>query len=260
MSDNISANTVFHFTGSVDALENILRNDFYPQFCFEDFFETISKVSGTEKPIPMVCFCDIPLSQVREHTKTYGEYAIGLSKEWAIRKKINPVLYTYPGSDIANKLNGVFFALIKHSTAVNPFIPEIIESFISSIQYVKPYEGRLWKNGQWNPEKIKFYNEREWRFISPLNEKIPILMRERQPSDQDLPKVVKKFNRDIIDKKSLHLSFTPKDIKFIIVKNESEILSMHERVTKIKGVKFSEKDVKILTTRIISMENIKENF
>ena len=41
---------------------------------------------------------------------------------------------------------------------------------------------------------------------------------------------------------------------------QSEILSMHERAKKIKGVKFSEEDVKILTTRIISMESIKENF
>jgi len=260
MSDNISANTVFHFTGSIDTLENILKNDFYPQFCFEDFFGTISKVSNTEKPIPMVCFCDIPLSQVREHTKKYGEYAIGLSKEWAIRKKINPVLYTYQNSDIANKLKEVLFALIEHGIASNPFIPKIEKNFVSAIQYVKPYEGRLWKNGQWNKGKIKFYNEREWRFIPPLNEKIPILMREEKPLDKDLPKEVKELNKAIIDRNDLHLSFTPKDIKFLIVKNEGEILSMHERATRIKRVKFPEKDVKILTTRIISMESIKENF
>ncbi len=62
-----------------------------------------------EKAIPMVCFCDLPLSQIRKHTKTYGEYALGLSKEWAIKKQINPVLYTYPNSDLSEKLKNLYF-------------------------------------------------------------------------------------------------------------------------------------------------------
>lgn len=71
---------------------------------------------------------------------------------------------------------------------------------------------------------------------------------------------IEELNKEFASVKSLRLSFEPKDIKFIIVKQEDEILSMMDKVINIKRHKFSYKDVQILTTRIISMENIKENF
>ena len=41
----------------------------------------------------MVCFCDIPLNLAGNHRKVYGDYALGLRKEWAIENAICPVLY-----------------------------------------------------------------------------------------------------------------------------------------------------------------------
>lgn len=261
MSDNISTNTIFHFTGSIDNLESILRNDFYPQFCFEDFFGTITSIPNIEKAIPMVCFCDIPLSQVRKHIKTYGEYAIGLSKEWAIRKRINPVLYTYPNSDFANKIDSALFTLIEHERNIELSEMKISEQFISAIQYIKPYEGRLWRSGQWTEVKIRFYDEREWRYIPQFKGiKKPVMMQKSDSLEKDDSKSLRELNEAIADAKNLHLQFEPKDIRFIIVRNEGEILSMLDKVINIKRDKFSYKDVQILTTRIISMESIKENF
>ncbi|HHD63799.1 MAG TPA: hypothetical protein ENK96_05420 [Desulfobulbaceae bacterium] len=112
MTDNISTNTVFHFTKSIDCLESILTNDFYPQLCIEDIFGPLAGELEAEKAIPMVCFCDIPLSQIKKHIKNYGEYAIGLSKEWAIRNKINPVLYTFSNSNFSNNLNKALYPLV----------------------------------------------------------------------------------------------------------------------------------------------------
>ena len=62
------------------------------------------------------------------------------------------------------------------------------------------------------------------------------------------------------ERKDVRLSFVPNDIKFIIVKKEQEILPMLDKEINIKRDKFSYKDVQLLTTRIISMESIKENF
>jgi Putative abortive phage resistance protein AbiGi, antitoxin len=263
MSDNISTNTIFHFTASIDNLESILKNDFYPLFVFEDFFGTISSIPGAEKAIPMVCFCDIPLSQVRKHIKTYGEYAIGLSKEWAVRMKINPVLYTYKGSDFAVKLYGALNNIIARERQFNINENRISDQLVAAMHYVKPYEGVLWRHGQWMKDGIRFYDEREWRYLQPFkgtNEPIMIKKEREDSSEEDLKMLIERLNKSIIDTGTLRLSFQPNDIKFIIVRDESEILKMVDKVINIKREKFSYKDVQILTTRIISMESIKENF
>lgn len=261
MSDSISTNTVFHFTKSMDNLESILKNDFYPHYCFEDFFGTISSIPNVEKAIPMVCFCDIPLSQVQKHIKTYGEYALGLSKKWAIKKKINPVLYAYPNSDFTNKLNDALFELVQHEKDKD-LSEKLSDQFISAIQYIKPYEGKLWKDGQWTKDMIRFYDEREWRYIPQLaKSKSSLMIRKRDSlEDKDYPMILKKLNDLMATVEHLRLSFEPNDIKFIIVRNENEVLPMLDNVINIKREKFPYKDVQILTTRIISMDSIKENF
>ncbi|MGP8217720.1 MAG: hypothetical protein ACLQQ4_19275 [Bacteroidia bacterium] len=53
----ISANTLFHFTPTADILISILKYEFYPRFCLENF---IVGTKPIEVAFPMVCFCDIP--------------------------------------------------------------------------------------------------------------------------------------------------------------------------------------------------------
>jgi hypothetical protein len=259
MSDNISTNSVFHFTRSLDNVESILRNDFYPKFCIEDIVGTITGIPGVEKAIPMVCFCDIPLSQIKKHVKTYGEYAIGLSKEWAIKQKVNPVLYTYQNSDMANKLANAFHALFEYERNNNLKENKMSDNFMAAIQYVKPYEGALWRDGQWSKEIIRFYDEREWRYVPIVKDKNgPSMIRKSEESD--FSAAIARLNNDLVKSGFWRLSFQPNDIKYIIVRHEDEVLDMLDKVIHIKRDKFSYKDVQLLTTRIISMDNIKENF
>jgi len=107
----ISANTLFHFTKSIDNLRNILTHTFSPRYCLEHI-DNISK-EAIDLAIPMVCFCDIPLSQIKDHVNTYGEYAIGLSKEWAMSNGISPVFYLHYGSLTNEMINKLFKAFLQ---------------------------------------------------------------------------------------------------------------------------------------------------
>ena len=96
---NPKSHTLFHFTKNSEVLKLIIQNGFWPRYCLEDVgwlgykeFDFIA--------YPMVCFCDIPLSRVDEHVNFYGEFGIGLTKEWAKSNKLTPILYVAPNHHI----------------------------------------------------------------------------------------------------------------------------------------------------------------
>ena len=255
---NLSANTLFHFTRNKEALISILKTKFYPRLCQEEMvlFKGKGKVG-----YPMVCFCDIPLSQIENHTNTYGKYAIGLRKTWAIKLGITPILYTHLNSLVCSHLrNNIGKILLTQNMDL---LDEMYISF-----FMKPYNGMQLVNGK--KKRITFYNEREWRYIPPKEDLII-----RNGGEADLEQIGI-FIEDLYHAKSpeliqsdisllnarneqFGLSFTPKDINYIIVERESEILEIMDTVQNIKG-NFSHNDVKLLSTRIISMERISEDF
>ena len=78
---NLSSETLFHFTG-FESLRSILENEFIPHWCIEDFYFKTNDVYA-KIAIPMVCFCDIPLGNIKEHMDDYGNCGIGMKKSWA---------------------------------------------------------------------------------------------------------------------------------------------------------------------------------
>lgn len=98
--ETLSSNTLFHFTSNAGYLVSILQEGFKPRYCVEDFsmFEFILGKDNIELAVPMVCFCDIPLSKVKDHVGKYGSFGIGLTKEWGIREKVSPLIYVNENS------------------------------------------------------------------------------------------------------------------------------------------------------------------
>jgi hypothetical protein len=277
MSNNqltISSNTLFHFTSKIENVINILEEEFRPHFCLEDLniiTPDIGPREELESAIPMVCFCDIPLSQARIHMETYGKYGIGLSKEWGKLNKICPMLYVHENSAIpfgVRKMleNGIDFFLMDNVHIDMPLtnienIAKIVsglERIVSGLDriesFIKPYEGRLWRDGKYIPSKIRFYDEREWRFVPEL------------PEDFSSSRLTKAEFLDEKKKKSANeklrencvLKFEPLDIKYIIVQKENEIIDI---IKKIEGIeKYDDNQKRLLCSRVISSEQILEDF
>ncbi|MBI1910369.1 MAG: hypothetical protein HYS21_00020 [Deltaproteobacteria bacterium] len=247
----ISSDTLFHFTGSAEDLINIFRNEFYPRYSLE----TVRELANGKKvdiAVPMVCFCDIPLSKIKNHLSTYGYYGIGMSKEWAKKVKLNPVLYLRSGSDLEKYLKILLIDLVKKDK-MEKEIGAALKAATNLLGYIKLYEGDFLRNDT-VIKNVKFYNEREWRYVPEMpGEELPFLLRE------EFENPVTRAQENV-KLQSTKLSFEPKDIKYVIVKEEKEILAMMRALQQIKSKKYDKDTVELLTSRIITSEQITKDF
>lgn len=265
MKQNISANALFHFTNSYERLISILSNNFSPRYCTENMsiiVDDYNEYSYNEVAIPMVCFCDITLSQIANHTAVYGSYGIGLTKEWGIKNGLNPILYSLKDSIATVNFKAIknYSSDMKKNKKLNPdsLVGKVTVNINNFSRFIKPYEG-IGKNNK----KVTYYNEREWRYITSVE----------NLRDINLPTALfgfnfetkKKFEYDLKKKNeklsnSDHLEFSPEDIKYIIVEEETDIIRIFQDLRRIKGEKYSYNDVTKLTTRIMTHNQILEDF
>ena len=91
---NSHTSTLFHYTKSVNTLLTILKEGLRFTYCLEEYPLVPDRTVG----VPMISFCDIPISDSVEHAQKYGAYAIGLTKESLLENEhicnlISPVHY-----------------------------------------------------------------------------------------------------------------------------------------------------------------------
>lgn len=261
----ISTNRLFHYTNKKEILISILTNGFKPQFSFEklgifakeSLVEAITKEYGVpndripitdngkllsdELYFKMCCFCDIPLNLVESHKRVYGNYSIGLTKEWGESQSICPVMYVPQGGETCF----LFDLIIKDSVDIKPIIEQmynqksndekeelairiikLISNMYSLTMFIKPYIGYFEKKG-FKDENYKFYDEREWRYI-------PNRFLGRQflhKNEYDNPEILKTHNES-----TKNISFEFNDITDIIVP-ESEVKEFRDIVSNIDRLK-----------------------
>lgn len=248
----LSSASLFHFTSDLQTLKSILTGSFLPFYALENL-----DVFGVPAcpGIPMVSFCDIPLSQSGEHAKKYGDYALGLNKSWGMKKRISPVHYIYPKSMCALVVKHIFDRL-GDEQALYTCDCMRFNNDTAIFFYAKPYT---------NPDdsKVKYYNEREWRYI-PFAETL-VKGNETLPDERITPMISRIDFYDEEKRKAatdcLHehyeLTFEADDIEHIIVKRKEEIPEM---VDVIEKMDCDDESRKMLLTRLISMERIEDNF
>lgn len=271
MKNSLNANALFHFTPKFEYLLSILRNGFRTRYCYEEFLggavrfkEHLNKITKTEFKneiigIPMVCFCDIRLSQIKYHMNQYGGdgFGIGLSKEWNEAKLLSQVIYMQSAEKgmVSDTLQGLLMQISQYQ---NDKI--LTNSFLDLASCVKPYKGYSWdnlKNEPSNKETI-FYNEREWRFIPcirthKLNEKKKILCENIEP----ILTIESNWEAENLklEKSIYNIDFNANDVKYIIVPNNEY---RDQLIKKIKAFKIDTMDLEI--SKIITKEQIEEDF
>ena len=97
---NISSRSLFHFTPKYEFLIGILSRGYrysllhesIPKIGYTHHFSRI--IQGTRA----VCFCDLPLILSQQHRDQYGNYVIGMDKEWGKSVGLTPVRYIHNDS------------------------------------------------------------------------------------------------------------------------------------------------------------------
>lgn len=245
---SISSDALFHFTSQPDFLIGILENEFQPRYCLE----TIKFTKKTYNvAFPMVCFCDIPLAQIKNHIDTYGYYGIGMKKSWAEKMKLNPILYLRQKSKLTEKISLLFNNAQANDFDKTDLLKASKREILELLRYVKPYIGDF-KRDMKTISDVRFYNEREWRYIPDLPDE------HRYMTEEQYNDMLGRANANSV-LQSFNLSFEPDDIKYIFVKKDSEISTMVSALKRIKS-KYSSNTVEILTSKILTCEQIINDF
>lgn len=244
----LSSNSLIHFTNDKESLKGILEDNFQIFNCRE------SVVLGgrrTSWVIPMVSFCDIPLSEIKDHISKYGHYGIGMTKEWAVRYGLNPVLYMAQNSMLSESYRKAWNSALDSSEDEDLWGEEE-RNLCDVLRYIKNYEGDLVRKGT-TINNYRFSDEREWRYVPPHSEDYEFLVSE--------PWYANGANKHDADTKllPLRLAFEPGDIKYIIIDNDTEIGEFIDHLRRAKGKNYSLHEVERLATRILTVEQIKSD-
>ena len=243
----ISTNSIIHYTDTIEAIYGILIEGFKIKYCAEILF---LNEGSSQAAHPMISFCDIPLSQSQKHFKAYGYYGIGMTKEWAVKNGVNPVLYIDKKSLFAKSV----YQLLKERRNRKSNLSDIQKRQILQIKsYAKNYSGPL-KRKEVNEKEYKFYDEREWRLIpdsDTLNKaKFSITLSNYNKSKE-------KYN---IQLKDVRIKFSSKDVSYIILKTTAEIPDMIEFLRKKYSDNCTTRELDVLFSKICSTEQIIDDY
>lgn len=241
---------LFHFTKR-DGLFGILEHTFKLSISVEHI---VGIDKSREFGAPMVSFCDLRLSELKDHMNKYGKYGIGLSKEWANRMGLNPVFYVNKDSPfVGNFMNAVekLFAHLEtiddadEHTVVTSSYMHILEAY----RYIKNYEGDLKRANGSITKNYRFADEREWRYVLPQNAKnlpfIPFNVIGTPEQKAEFNKIYQNYK----------LAFEPEDIKYLIVALDRERLELIEHLHDVKDG-FPQHVITNLASRILTAEQI----
>ena len=228
----IQADTLFTFMKEPEYLHTILMKAMMsPRYCTEDIsylqIDGISRVS-----IPMKCFCDINLHRLGKHLACYGYYGIAFTKEWGMRKRIQPVQYINPASNLRADYTAAFNYALKTAGASSSDTESRLKGLmLHLLMYLKPYSGKFENRVERKVEDRCFTDECEWRYVPNLESSDfpPLyfddaLIRIGVPND---------ISNAMAREPALALSFDYSEVKHLIVPSRDEFRKLTAVIEKL---------------------------
>ena len=192
----------------------------------------------------MICLCVLPLSEFASNNWTYGEYAIGFKRDWAIRNGFNPVCYYHHQSNLMQQM----YTLVRD--AINESLSGVMNMAIYFLSYYKPIEGQLITSKR-EYKNYRFYDEREYRMVSyftQLRGNHQMLSREEYASYKEAHN-----GKSLLDDVSIEFDYS--DIKYLIVKSDANAA----QAKRILGDHLQKSNIIILTRPQVEYDIIGSN-
>lgn len=212
ISENLSSETLFTFTGKLEYLISMLSDGIKPRYVFERLpFKEYYYV------VPVKCFCDIPLGKIKSHLEWFGNYGLGIKRSFLQDNGTTPIMYVHENSD------RIFNTIDKLNEDELKKMP--------SLPLLKRHYGWDYKeedNGEYTKKQRKFYDEREWRYV-PLETEIEV---GKGKTIEDGIKYVKKKNKDntlIFNP----LELDPSKIEYIIIYDRVEFVELRKALKEL---------------------------
>ena len=241
----IQADTLFNFTTKLDYLITSIKNSMLsPRYCIEDI--KYLKLPIKKIAYPMRCFCDINLHRLDSHLEWYGYYGLAFSKEWGMKKHIQPVQYINPDSKLCKDFSVAFKAALKSKPQKAVSAESKMKNFLlHEMMYYKPYEGKIINRVTKKSLKKCFTDECEWRFIPDVT----VENYEEAYYDDTIVNdvILLDLSNSMEGNEKISIKFEYSDLKYIIIKTfddfkkltaEIELLGLdeitkHELISKI---------------------------
>lgn len=225
ISSKMQADTLFTFTTELNYIIAPIKNKLLsPRYCVENI-EYLNIPELSEIAFPMKCFCDINLHKLGEHLEWYGYYGIAFSKKWGMDKGLQPIQYINPYSKLCEDFSSAFSKALNADSTNETDVQSAIKSYmIHEMMYYKPYSGNM-QNRVTNKKEPKcFTDECEWRYVP----NVTIAGFEHAYINESIlnPVVLNNLSNSMATINEIALSFEYQDIKYIIVKSDSDFKSL----------------------------------
>ena len=240
---------MYHYTNKLEWIISIIQNGFEFRSCKEKLPLTGFSNSVFSKPgiivhfisPEVVCFCDIPFSLVSDHINQYGEYCIGLTKEWGINNGISPIRYVHYNTPELK--DDTFYFLKSCAENYHRFDNSMLVMINKMLKDTEDFEGITDKDIGMLPEKWKrIIEQMDCEYFNLMKFTHTYLGNMRSYEDEWDDIVTKnKTKRRFYDerewralktkKDQRYLKFDWKDITEVILKDKNEKQELIEKLT-----------------------------